>query len=258
MIGLGKQADKNWTSIHGDRDVALMRPVLQRCGFKDIQVLINHNATKKAIVEAFVRLEKSCKSGDWVYVHFSGHGQLMSDREGDEKDGWDECWIPYDAYMCYGTNDDGRFHLTDDEVNRMLMSVRLKVGSQGKILVVVDACHSGDSTRGGEDEVYRGVSDKFLLPQKKPIIFVRRNEEHWLTLSACRDYQRNAELKTSQGYYGKLTVALCQILREQKPMTNSLLYKRIVSFFNQHRGALPQTPVLSGDLETFRITDMFQ
>ena len=138
MIGLGKQADKNWTSIHGDRDVALMRPVLQRCGFKDIQVLINHNATKKAIVEAFVRLEKSCKSGDWVYVHFSGHGQLMSDREGDEKDGWDECWIPYDAYMCYGTNDDGRFHLTDDEVNRMLMAVRRKVGSQGKILVVVD------------------------------------------------------------------------------------------------------------------------
>ena len=69
-------------------------------------------------------------------------------------------------------------------------------------------------------------------------------------------YDKNNQ--KTQGYYGKLTVALCQILREQKPMTNSLLYKRIVSFFNQHRGALPQTPVLSGDLETFRITDMFQ
>lgn len=258
VIGLGSQKDKNWAPIHGDRDAVLMKSLLRECHFEEIQVLINEKATKKAIVNAFKRLAKESRTGDIVYVHFSGHGQLMSDLDGDEEDGWDECWIPYDAYMSYGPEDDGKFHLTDDEVNRLLMDISRKIGQQGKILVVVDACHSGDSTRGEEDEIFRGVSSKFLLPHDNPITFIRGNKEKWLTFSACKDYQRNAEVKTSDGYYGKLTLALFYLLRKKERLPNELLYNRIMMFFDKNRGSLPQTPVLSGETSGFLITELFK
>lgn len=257
LIGLGQQADPAWAKIHGDRDVALMKPFLQQAGFRSIRTLVNRQATKAAIVEAFSQLAASCRTGDVVYVHFSGHGQQMTDREGDEKDRWDECWIPYDARMKYGQADDGRLHLTDDEVNRLLQTIRNKVGRTGKILVVVDACHSGDATRGEEGEVFRGVNDRFTLPQEKAVPFTGPNPEEWITLSACRDYQRNAEVKTKDGFFGKLTVAICDVLRSNgQSLSNGQFYDRIRSFFDSHRGSLPQTPVMSGTTSAFRITEV--
>ena len=256
LIGLGQQADKGWARIHGDRDVYLMKPVLQKAGFRDVRMLVNSQATKQAIVKALTRLAGDCRAGDVVYVHFSGHGQLMTDREGDEEDCWDECWIPYDASLRYGQTDDGSLHLTDDELNVLLLAVRKKVGPKGRILVVVDACHSGDSTRGDEDEVFRGTSDRFVLPQENAVAFVRKNPEEWITLSACRDYQRNAELKTQNGYYGKLTVAVCDALKQGTFQDNSQFYKHIRDFFDRHRGSLPQTPVMSGSTSAFRISDV--
>lgn len=58
--------------------------------------------------------------------------------------------------------DRGEKHLTDDEVNYYLSAIRRRVGEKGKIFVVVDACHSGDATRGlVDDEVVRGVERIF-------------------------------------------------------------------------------------------------
>lgn len=258
LIGLGQQADAEWAKIHGDRDVALMRPLLSRSGFQHIQVLVNRQATKKGIMSAFSQLTGSCRTGDVVYIHFSGHGQQMTDCDGDEKDRWDECWIPYDARMKYGRADDGSHHLTDDEVNRLLRGIRNRVGPTGKILVVVDACHSGDATRGQEGEVYRGTSERFVLPRKEPVSFVQQNPEEWITLSACRDYQRNAEVNTATGFYGKLTVAICDVLRNGEPVTNGQFYDKLCTFFDRHRGSLPQTPVMSGVTSAYRITEVLK
>lgn len=128
---------------------------------KNIKKLINQQATKASIVNALKSLVTQSKRGDIVYVHFSGHGQQMKDVHNDENDGLDECWIPYDAYRKPCDKDRGEKHLTDDEVNYYLNAIRDKVGDTGKILVVIDACHSGGATRGDDDEVERGVEDIF-------------------------------------------------------------------------------------------------
>ena len=122
---------------------------------------MNQQATKAAIVDAFKSLATQSMRGDIVYVHFSGHGQQMKDVHNDEKDGLDECWIPYDAYRQPCSKDMGDKHLTDDEVNYYLNAIRTKIGDAGKMLVVIDACHSGGATCGDEDEVVRGVEDIF-------------------------------------------------------------------------------------------------
>ena len=100
VIGIGQQEDKGWGKINGDRDVSLVEEMLKNAKFKmgNVKKLVNQQATKAAIVNAFMALASQSKRGDVVYVHFSGHGQQMKDVHNDEKDGLDECWIPYDAY----------------------------------------------------------------------------------------------------------------------------------------------------------------
>jgi peptidase C14, caspase catalytic subunit p20 len=117
VIGLGVQADKEWAKINGDKDVAYVKDMLRTAGFRQVTTLVNQQATKAAVVKAFKQLAGACDEGDVVYVHYSGHGQQMRDVHGDEVDGLDECWIPYDAYMKACDKDRGEKHLTDDEVN---------------------------------------------------------------------------------------------------------------------------------------------
>ena len=116
IIGIGVQKDASWTKINGDNDVSYVQQILKNAGYTDVRILVNKQATKAAIVAAFKKLAVKCKAGDIIYVQFSGHGQLVTDVNGDEQDGWDEAWIPYDAYLKYGKKDKGEEYkiVTDD------------------------------------------------------------------------------------------------------------------------------------------------
>ena len=139
VIGLGEQQDKAWNKINGDKDVPFVQAMLKNAGFKSVTTLVNRQATKVGIVRAFKRMTASCKHGDVVYIHYSGHGQQMTDVHNDEKDGLDECWIPYDACRKASANYHGEKHLTDDELNVYLNAIRNKIGANGKLLVAIDA-----------------------------------------------------------------------------------------------------------------------
>ena len=41
------------------------------------------------------------------------------------------------------------YRFTDDEINFYLNAIRKKIGDKGKILVAIDACHSGGTTTTG-------------------------------------------------------------------------------------------------------------
>lgn len=249
VIGIGEQKDKNWAKINGDRDVPYVQQMLNDAGYKDVRTLLNSQATKSGIVAAFKKLSSQCTIGDVVYIHFSGHGQLVTDVNGDEEDGWDEAWIPYDAYKKYCKEDKGEKHLIDDEINVLLTAIKNKIGERGKLLVVVDACHSGDSSRGDEDETIRGVKDEFVIPIKKKWKTVKA-PERWIILSACKDFQLNQEMKTPK--VGKLTYAL--YMSAQK---GQVKMEDILAFMSANRGRLPQTPILTGETSTQQISDFF-
>lgn len=173
VFGLGKQLDTRWAKINGDNDIHYVVNMLQDMGFTDIATLRNEQATKANMVKAFKQLAARCKQGDVVYIHYSGHGQLMTDLDGDEAmrwtgrhSEWDESWIPYDAYMTYCPQDRGERHFSDDEVAVFLQQIRRRIGSKGQLIVAIDACHSGDATCGDDDECVRGVDIKFNIPRR--------------------------------------------------------------------------------------------
>ena len=279
VIGLGEQQDRAWNKINGDKDVALVEGMLKRAGFKRVTTLVNRQATKTGIVGALKRMAASCKQGDVVYVHYSGHGQQMTDVHDDEKDGLDECWIPYDACRKASTTYHGERHLTDDELNVYLNAIRYRIGAKGKLLVVIDACHSGDGTRGDNDEVVRGVEDtlvvdslngrgiyeafemvkslfmgdndqvKFINDKAKPLA------ERWITISACRSDQVNFEMKKPA--VGKLTYALWTEQKKSEKVSNEEFMKRIRRFVYRNASSRPQQPEMTGkDIGKYNITDI--
>lgn len=128
VIGIGQQEDCSWQKINGDKDVPYVVEMLNRAGYSNsnILTLINNKATKENIVDAFNMLIRRCHTNDIVYIHFSGHGQRVTDLDGDENDGWDESWIPYDAYKNYNPKDNGDKHLIDDEVYLFLNKLKTK------------------------------------------------------------------------------------------------------------------------------------
>ena len=253
VIGLGEQQDKNWAKINGDKDVQYVLKMLKDAKYKDIYTLVNKQAIKGRIVSSLKKLTTRCKWGDVVYIHFSGHGQLVTDVDGDEKDGFDESWIPYDAYLVYGKNDKGEKHLIDDEINILLTGIRDKIGDRGKLLVVVDACHSGDSARGNDDDgvgVIRGVWDKFIIPGVKKAKATKA-PERWLTLSACKDFQLNQEIKNPK--VGKLTYSLYMAAQKGK-----VSLEEVEIMMSTYRGRLPQTPVLTGEVGKYKLSDFLK
>ena len=267
VIGLGEQQDKAWNKINGDKDVPFVQAMLKNAGFKSVTTLVNRQATKVGIVRAFKRITASCKQGDVVYIHYSGHGQQMTDVHNDEKDGLDECWIPYDAYRKASATYHGEKHLTDDELNVYLNAIRHKIGARGKLLVVIDACHSGDGTRGDDDEVVRGVEDIFDAIKSfiwgtsssdkgnKKVVNpnAKENRERWITLSACRSDQVNVEMKSPA--VGKLTYALWKELKNSDKVNNDEFIRRIRKFVNRNTSSRPQQPEMTGeDINKYNIT----
>lgn len=251
IFGLGKQQDVNWSKINGDKDAEYVRKMLEGCGFKDIRCLTNEKATKQAMAQTFLDVMKVCKKGDVVYVHYSGHGQLMTDLNGDEAERWtgkhaqwDESWIPYDAYMYYSKNDRGEKHFCDDEIASYLSMIRERIGSTGKMYVVVDACHSGDATRGDDTECVRGIDKEFIIPRDPNAEMSMPIEENWLTISACKPYQLCFEQKSPTS--GKLTYALYLLGSKVFTMNNKQLQSALDKYMTEHPSRLPQNPVVSG------------
>lgn len=251
IIGLGKQEDKNWSTIHGDKDVDVVKSMLVKCGFRDICTVINEQATKQGIAQALLDLTKNCKKGDLVYIHYSGHGQFMTDLDGDESERWkgkhsqwDESWIPYDAYMYYCEKDRGEKHFSDDEIAKFLTNIRYRIGNSGKLYVVVDACHSGDATRGDDSECVRGVDVEFKIPRSINNDPTKPVKEDWLTISACKPYQLCFEMKSPT--IGKLTHALSKIGSRLFTLSNDQLQSELQSIMDGYPSRLPQNPMVTG------------
>jgi hypothetical protein len=118
----------------------------------------------------------------------------------------------------YGKNGyDGAKHLVDDAVNEYLCGIEDKVGKKGSVLVVFDACHSGDARREYADDVdveyVRGFAQPFELPSTGKLLEETPREAKCVTISACRDFESNYECKVGGVMYGRLSYAVSKALR---------------------------------------------
>lgn len=154
-------------------DLKYLRAALNKHGFadKNIQTLINAKATKQGILAGLNALARKAKKNDIIVISFGCHGQQIRDQRTvelgkDEDDGYDEALIPFDAKGTFSpTGYRGENHLRDDDLFPVLQEIRRKIGKDGSLLVLIDACHSGTGTRADDFPASRGEPVPFPDPE---------------------------------------------------------------------------------------------
>lgn len=109
--------------------------------------------TLAAIREAFAELTAEVQPGDFVYLHFSGHGtQAPALDPSTELDGLDELFLPVDIGPWSDQVGEVENALVDDEIGALIDGLRAKGAN---VWAVFDSCHSGTATRAVETEDVR-------------------------------------------------------------------------------------------------------
>lgn len=155
IIAIGDYApETGWKNINSLNDVGLIKKALEKQGFPsgNIQTITNQSATRIGISQGIRNLINSVSTGDVAVIHISSHGsQIEDDKNKDESDGLDEAIVPFDALSSAASKDfekDQAKYFRDDEFGVLVSALRQKLGKDGDVLVIIDACHSGSGTRG--------------------------------------------------------------------------------------------------------------
>lgn len=227
--GNAMEDPNKWANISGANDVLLLSPLFSEQGYT-VTSLVDSQATHTGITKALSELAKESKKGDLVYIHFSMHGQPFEDLNGDEDDGWDEALIPVDAEMTYSEGVyDGKNHLLDDELEVYFNDIRSKIGSEGHLYVILDACHSGTASRGDDDHI-RGTREGFTRSGKDYTpdrtqetndyftVASTKGQSPVIFIEACRSYQVNKEVRDveTNTWYGSLSFYIAQSMKDNK------------------------------------------
>jgi hypothetical protein len=242
----------------------LQMVLIQYYGFagKDIKVLTDLKATKKAMQAAIQKLIAGSKKGDVLLLHYSGHGSNVPDDNGDEADKREEILCPTDL--------DWKDPFRDDWLRKTFD--KLKAGVS--LTVIMDCCHSGTNTRAIQPpdapikERYlpspwdlvatesgrklRGAvrgelrSSARAKRKKSDVVHADICE---LLITGCRDTQTSADAFIKGTYNGALTYYLVESIREANgKLSYRELHKRTLA---KLKGEYDQVPQLEGNKGTF-------
>lgn len=118
--------------------------------------------TLGAIRAAFADLAAKVEPGDFVYLHFSGHGtQAPAKDPTTELDGLDELFLPVDIGPWSKQVGEVQNALVDDEIGALIDGLRSKGAD---VWAVFDSCSSGTVTRG-VDAADEEVRTRLLPPE---------------------------------------------------------------------------------------------
>jgi hypothetical protein len=223
-----------WKDLSSANDARLIQGMLQKQGFMPENILVMRDADVKtdAVNSAFEQCLSRMREGDIFYFHFSGHGQQVQDVNGDEADGWDEALVLYDAPMLYSDGYKYDKHYTDDLLKTKLDAIRNKLGANGQVIMVIDACHSGTTTRSGNQMLIRGNSTPCTPPDYKASSaikkgafgvdadFTAKSMAGLFAFSGCRANEVNREYREEKNklttQYGSLSYFLAQAMQTLK------------------------------------------
>lgn len=230
---------------------------------KDIIVLTDLQATKKAMQAAIQKLIAGGRKGDTLLVHYSGHGSNVPDDNGDEADHRDEILCPTDLDW----NDPFR----DDWLRKTFDKLRAGVS----LTVIMDCCHSGTNTRAilppdapvrerflpcpldlmatesGRKlrGALRGKLGKAPRGRKRKSDIVHADIQEML-ITGCRDTQTSADARIGGSFNGALTYYLVESIKEAKgQLTYRELHQRTVAKLKQNE--YDQVPQLEGQRPSF-------
>lgn len=225
--------------------------------------------TRANIVRCLEETTRRARPGDFVYIHYSGHGSQSATIYDLLKGvhGRDEALVPVD----FAT---GKPCLRDVEIAFLLEQMTKK---SLVVTVVVDSCHSGSATRDKVgDSAFREVpaTNFTILPSDRqvqesmdlqasigPESFERERgtemQDNWLLeprgyvlLAACRSNEKAREYQDTYGVnHGLLTYSMIETLKSlggERHLTAAELH-RLTCAAVRRDSKDEQTPMVAGD-----------
>lgn len=172
-------------------------------GFGNVQVFTDisrkNRTTAQGILQEINNLAKRSWSEnmDLAWIHYSGHGCSVKDKNGDENDRTDECLVPSD-FKTSGV-------IPDDYIKDCLRNFNPKT----KVICVFDCCHSG--TIG--DLKYRYFDQHTKQLENRG----RACPANIVLFSGCKDEQTSADAYNVNRlfkYSGAMTSCMIMVLNE--------------------------------------------
>ena len=222
-----------------EADVECMRDILQtRFGFSDITIMTQTagmRPTQRNILSVLRNLAQRSRTDgvEQVVIQYSGHGTYMRDTSGDDETGHDQAII-----------DEQQQFITDD----MLRSVLDQFSPWCRVVVVVDACHSGT-----------GLDLPLGWPAFAPTIIKLANRTapvaNVLAITGCADGETSADVAHTDAhgrivYGGAMTLALAECMFQSRDvfalMRNMDAWMRARNY-SQHPQLSSSRPLVEGD-----------
>lgn len=182
----------------------------------NVQVLLDRDATRSAIVRSIRSQMLKAKRGDLVVFTFAGHGiQVAESLAGDERDGKDENLVFY-AFETSGPGAGER--LRDNDIALLLQEAPEGVS----VLFVADSCHSGTMTRAPVEGISIGKT-RFLelgpieddpLPPPDRVTFQLEASDmpHVVFAAAARDNELTPEVLIDDKRRGALSWSVARAI----------------------------------------------
>ena len=244
LVGINYRGTSS--KLHGCiNDIKNVKEMLMKNGYKEENIRMmsdDHTElpTKHKIAMGLIWLMKNETNKQMeLFFHYSGHGSWVYDKNGDEKDGRDECLVPID-YKRNGM-------LYDDEIK---VIVEDNLTSNSKLFSLVDACHSStifDLRYNLMCEKIHKDSDKigteFKIETHK---YDGEIKGQLIVFSGCEDQQTSAEAWIERKSQGAMTYALTETMRKHNfDLTYEDLIKGIYEIVKG--GNYTQSPTLSSN-----------
>jgi len=229
LIGIQDYNNSGLQSLKGpDNDLKLVKQLLlDKFEFqeKNISTLMDSQASHTGLGKAFSDFAKLVEEGDFVYIHYSGHGSQTLDQNGDEHpQEYDQTWVSYGS-RCADAKGKDQYDILDDELYEWLIPIFEKTEH---VVFVSDSCHSASITRGEGSTVRGAPLDNREYPfGKKP--FKRPDFKNGIRIGAVQDIGNSYEDSFDDGkIYGVFTWFWGEVLQQTQPGdTWSDVFKRV-------------------------------
>lgn len=233
-------------------------------------------ATLANIRAAVADLTARVQPGDFVYLHFSGHGtQAPAADPASELDGLDELFLPVDIGKWSDQVGHVENALVDDEIGQMIDGLRARGAD---VWVVFDSCHSGTATRAVEaegedvrtrqldpsvlgldaeameDTASRSVTPDPRAPQEPPVDAGTAKGGSFVAFFAAQTNEVTPEKKLPKGKpgrkpHGVFTYTLFETLAEYPGATYGQIGEEVLRRYAVSNLART-TPLFEGDLDS--------
>lgn len=199
LVGINYKGTSN--ELYGCiNDANSIKERISKNGFTNINMLTDlttKKPTRANILDGFKSLLINSQAGDLLFFLYSGHGSNILDKNGDEKDGYDEMIVSCDMQP-----------VLDDELKSI---IRQYLTSGATLFAMFDSCFSGSVL----DLKYQYMDNDKYNENPKDL----DTQGNVFMISGCTDKQTSSDAIFNNKPNGAMTWSLLEAIK-QKPSCN--------------------------------------